>query len=97
MRLTLHPDAERDVAEAAAFYEREGAPAVAARFLKEFRRVGALLQMQPEIGTPRGGGRRGFTMHVFPYTVVYRHLPNEIRITVVKHDRRRPGFGSRRV
>ena len=59
MRLTLHPDAERDVAEAAAFYEREGAPAVAARFLKEFRRVGALLQMQPEIGTPRGGGRRG--------------------------------------
>ena len=35
-------------------------------------------------------------MSVFPYTVIYRATPEEIVILVVKHDRRRPGHGSRR-
>jgi plasmid stabilization system protein ParE len=96
MRLTLQPQAEQDLAEAAAFYEREGSPTVAARFLKEFRRVSTLLQGFPDLGSPRNAGRRGITMNVFPYTVIYRHLPEEIRILVVKHDRRRPGYGARR-
>lgn len=96
MRLALHPEAEKDLIEAASFYEREGSPVVAARFLKEFRRVSALLQGHPDIGVPRGRGRRGFTMNVFPYTVIYRHAAHEILILVVKHDRRRPGFGARR-
>lgn len=96
MRLILHPEAEQDLAEAAAFYEREGSSAVAARFLKEFKRVSSLLQASPGLGSPRGDGKRGITMNVFPYTVIYRPLPDEVRILVVKHDRRRPGFGSRR-
>jgi plasmid stabilization system protein ParE len=53
MRVSLHPDAEQDLLEAAAFYEREGSRALAARFVAEFKRVGVLLAGQPDIGAPR--------------------------------------------
>lgn len=97
MKVTLHPAAEQDVHEAAAFYEREGSPIVAARFVAEFKRLATLLLEHPEIGAPRPSGRRGFPMRVFPYTVVYRVTGADIRILVVKHDSKHPGFGGRRV
>jgi plasmid stabilization system protein ParE len=96
MRVSLHPDAEQDLLEAAAFYEREGSRALAARFVAEFKRVGVLLAAQPDIGAPRSRGRRGLAMNVFPYTVIYRVAEDELRILVVKHDRRRPGYGGSR-
>ena len=95
--LSVHPSAERDVLEAAAFYEREGSPALAARYVKEFGRVCELLLERPEIGSARGKDKRGFSMNVFPYTVIYRVRADEIRVLVVKHDKRRPSFGSRRM
>jgi len=97
MKVTLHPAAEQDVHEAAAFYEREGSPLVAARFVAEFKRLATLLLEHPEIGSLRSSGRRGFPMRVFPYTVVYRVTGADIRILVVKHDSKHPGFGGRRV
>ncbi|CAN5320611.1 hypothetical protein BH11PSE10_BH11PSE10_13770 [soil metagenome] len=96
MKVTLHPAAEQDIQVAAAFYEREGTPIVAARFVGEFKRLATLLIEHPEIGAPRSNGRRGFSMSVFPYTVIYRASADEIKIFVVKHDRKHPGFGTRR-
>lgn len=96
MKVTLHPAAEQDIHEAAAFYEREGSAVVAARFVAEFKRLATLLVEYPEIGSPRSKGRRGFAMSVFPYTVVYRVMGDEIKILVVKHDSKRPGFGGQR-
>lgn len=96
MKITLHPAAERDLLDAAAFYEREGSPALAARFVAEFKRMGALLTEQPEIGSPRSRGRRGFAMSIFPYTLIYRVGGEEIKILVVKHDSRHPGYGGAR-
>ena len=96
MIVTLHPGAERDVDEAAAFYEREGSPVLAARFVAEFKRLSRLLVAHPGIGSPRSKGRRGFSMSVFPYTVIYRADADEIKILVVKHDSKHPRFGSTR-
>ena len=96
MKVTLHPAAEQDVEEAAAFYEREGTPLLAARFIAEFKRLATLLVEHPEIGSPRSKGRRGLSMSVFPYTVIYRVTANEIKVLVVKHDSKRPGFGGKR-
>jgi len=96
MKVTLHPAAEQDIQEAAAFYEREGSPIVAARFVAEFKRLATLLLEHPEIGSPRSNGRRGFSMSVFPFTVIYRASADEIKILVVKHDSKRPGFGGTR-
>ncbi len=96
MKVTLHPAAEEDIRQAAAFYEREGTPLVAARFIAEFKRLATLLLDHPEIGSPRSNDRRGFSMSVFPYTVIYRASADEIKILVVKYDSKRPGFGTRR-
>lgn len=96
MKVTLHPAAERDIAEAAEFYEREASPILAARFVKEFKRVAALLAEHPGIGAPRQRGRRSFGMQMFPYSVVYQALDGGIELLLVRHDRRRPGFGTRR-
>jgi toxin ParE1/3/4 len=96
MRLTVHPDAERDLEDAAAWYAREGTPALAARFVREFRRVCALIQDHPDLGSKRAQGRRGFPLRHFPYTVIYSLRGDELRVLVVKHDRLRPGFGTRR-
>jgi len=81
---------------AATFYEREGSPILAARFVAEFKRLATLLLEHPEIGSPRSNGRRGFSMSVFPYTVIYRVKADVVKILVVKHDSKRPGYGGRR-
>jgi plasmid stabilization system protein ParE len=96
MKVTLHPAAERDIAEAAAFYEREGSAMLAARFVAEFSRLSRLLVAQPHLGSPRTNGRRGFPMRIFPYTVIYRADRGEIRVLVVKHDRKRVDYGAGR-
>ena len=96
MRVILHPGAEQDVSEAAAYYEAEASPVLAGKFVAEFERVARLLLANPGIGTPRSRGRRGFPTSGFPYTVVYKEVPDGILVLVVKHDRRRPGFGASR-
>lgn len=96
MKVSLHPAAAADVEAAAEFYEREGSPALAARFVAEFGRVSKLLLAHPGMGAPRPGGRRGFGMSVFPYTLIYRQTDHGIRVLVVKHDRRQPGYGGSR-
>ena len=96
MRVSLHPDAEQDLLEAAAFYEREGSRALAGRFVTKFKRDGALLAEQPDIGAPRSRGRRGLAMSESLYPGIYRLAADELRILVVKHDRRRPSYGGSR-
>lgn len=96
MKITLLPAAEEDVAEAASFYEKTGSAAVAAKFVAEFKRVAHVLLEFPGIGSPRSRGRRGFSLSLFPYTIIYRQTADGIAILVVKHDRRRPGYGVRR-
>ena len=96
MKVTLHPGAERDVQEAAAFYEREASAVLAARFIAEFKRLSMLLIEHPRIGSPRPRGRRGFSMSLFPYTVIYCTGADEIKVLVVKHDSKRPGYGGTR-
>ncbi|MBK7953610.1 MAG: type II toxin-antitoxin system RelE/ParE family toxin [Candidatus Accumulibacter sp.] len=60
MKVTLHPGAEQDIQEAAAFYERQGSAVLAARCVAEFKRLSSLLVEYPAIGSPRTSDRRGF-------------------------------------
>jgi len=96
VKADLHPGALRDIEQAAAFYEREGSAALAARFVDEFERVAKLVLASPGLGTPRTRGRKAFQTTDFPYTVIYREIPTGVRILVVKHDRRAPGYGGSR-
>jgi plasmid stabilization system protein ParE len=96
LKVVLHPAAELDLEAAAAFYERQGSPALAARFIKEFWHAASLLLEQPDIGAPRNRGRRSFGLRVFPYSVVYEPTPDGITVLVVRHHRRHPSVGARR-
>ena len=62
MKVSLHPAAENDIAEAAEFYERTGSLALAAKFIAEFKRVSQLLLEVPGIGSARSHGRQGFSI-----------------------------------
>jgi toxin ParE1/3/4 len=93
VKATLHPDAEEDIAEAAAFYERDGSSALAARFVAEVKRVVSLVLANPGLGTRRRGGRKFFPTRVFPYVVIYRPIEDDIYVLVVRRHRRRPKFG----
>jgi len=93
---TLHPGAERDLGEAARFYTKEAGRGVAERFLDEFERVAALLVANPGLGIPTGGNRRWFPLHGFPYSIIYRRADIDIRILVVRHQHRDPGYGANR-
>lgn len=96
MSYTLHPGAEQDLADALDFYIEQAGPRVAERFLGEFERVARLLVQHPGAGTPTTKDRRIFPLRVFPYSVVYRSLETGIRIIVVRHQHRKPGFGGGR-
>jgi plasmid stabilization system protein ParE len=97
MTYSLHPGAERDIANALDLYKEQAGLAVAERFLEEFERVAKLLIEYPDLGTPTTRGRRTFPLKVFPYSVVYRNLESNIRILIVRHQHRKPGYaGGRR-
>ena len=96
MTYSLHPSAERELAEAARFYLREAGRGVAARFVDEFERIARLLAELPGLGTPTGDERRSFPLHGFPYSVIYRPAGQDVRILVVRHQHRDPEHGQGR-
>jgi plasmid stabilization system protein ParE len=93
---SLHPGAEQDLADALEFYIEHASLLVARRFLDEFLRVAELLTLNPGLCTPTTKGRRVFPLRIFPYSVVYRRLEASIRIIIVRHQHRKPGYGSTR-
>lgn len=96
MSYWLHPEAEQDLADAIDFYADKAGPLVAKRFLAEFERVAKLLVRHPAMGTPSSKGRRMFPLRVFPYSLLYRANEDGVHIIVIRHQYRRPGFGSER-
>jgi plasmid stabilization system protein ParE len=96
MRVTLHPGAEADLAEAAGFYETQASPVLAARFVAEFKRVAGLLLDNPGLGSSRSRGRRSYPLRLFPFAVIYRQIDDGVVILIVRHHRRHPGHGERR-
>ena len=78
--------------EAFAFYRERGSSAVARAFLDELRRVANLLAANPGFGTPVGGGRRNYPLRRFPYSLINRHTEKGVRVLVVGHQHRKPGY-----
>lgn len=72
---SLHPEAERQLSEAAAFYQSQAGGSLASAFLNEFVRVATLLALNPEMGRPVRDGLRIHPVRRFPYALVYRVAP----------------------
>ena len=87
----LHPEAERELAEAAAYYQfcsqglgRDFSERVAAAIRS--------VQEQPSIGTHITTRIRRRLVTRFPYAVLYRNEPDTIVVVAVAHLSRRPGY-----
>ena len=91
MRLSYHPDAEAELAEAARFYERK-VPGLGARFRSEFESAVARILETPDRWRILEKDIRRFLMRRFPYSILYRIEGEEVRILVVKHHSRHPDY-----
>ena len=96
MKLEFHPEAELELIEAAVPYERQ-VTGLGERFESEVRRATDLLLEHPEIGRPADPDLRQLVLHRFPFTLYYSVTSDVLRIEVVAHQSRRPGFWTARV
>lgn len=91
MRLTYHPDAEAELAEAAQFYERK-VTGLGAQFQRDFDSAIARILVTPGRWRLLEKDIRRFLMRRFPYSILYRVEGDVLRILVVKHHSRHPDY-----
>lgn len=96
MRLEFHPEAELELIEAALHYELQ-VPGLGERLESEVRRATNLLLDHPEIGQPVDPDLRRFVLPRFPFTLIYSVTSDVLRIEVVAHQSRLPGYWRTRV
>lgn len=96
MTFDFHPEAEVELIEAAAHYERH-VPGLGERFQSEIRRIVDLLMSQPHLGAPVDPDLRKFILTRFPVTLYYSITADVLRIEAVAHHSRRPGYWKERI
>lgn len=96
MNYSVHPKAERELADAAAFYQLAVNLRFASKFLDEFERVAQLLSENPGFGTSFDLPQRIYPFRVFPYAVIYKPTEYGVRVLVVRHQNRAPSYGQGR-
>jgi plasmid stabilization system protein ParE len=94
--LTIHSDAEAELRSAATYYEsqRDG---LGREFLREFDVAAAWIRQSVDAhpGTIERQTRKR-RLARFPYTIYYAELDDMIWIAAVAHQKRRPGYWSKR-
>lgn len=96
MTIEYHPAVEVELRQIQEYYDKQS-PGLGAQFLDEFERQVMALAATPRRWMVVAGDIRRCLMRRFPYIIYFRCLADErIRITVVKHRRRHPGYGQAR-
>ena len=78
------------------YYEQMGGLKLAGEFYDEVMLYAKAAVSTPERFHPIGARFRRANLKHFPYHLLYEIRPEHIFVTVVKHNRRRPLFGTRR-
>ena len=95
IRAYFHAEAERELDEAAVFYESR-VPGLGKSFSGEVERTIRLLREYPDAGAPAGAKHRRVLVDRFPYFVAYERHDDFIIILAVGHQKRRPGYWRKR-
>ena len=91
MRVTFNALAERELNQAATYYETAQA-GLGSTFILEIERLVAEATQIPKAGlTIEREVRRRLCRH-FPYAILYRSLADDLRILAVMNLRRRPSY-----
>lgn len=96
MRITYHPEAEAELVETAAFYDRR-IRGLGDSFLRAFNVAIADVEKQPAFWPIVEGDVRYRSLRRFPYAIYYRHMGDEIRVLVIKHHKRHPDYWRHRL
>jgi plasmid stabilization system protein ParE len=98
MKLEFHPAVRQDFIQARDYYESEGGSHLADRFEREFQASLAAIQAGPGRFPYYLGSKvfRRIRLRNFPYLIVYREKRDAVRVTVLKHEKRDPGFAMSR-
>jgi toxin ParE1/3/4 len=91
MRLEFHPEAERELIEAAIYYEQK-IPGLGVRFEAEIRNATNLLLEHPKVGPLVDANLRKLVLNRFPFSLYYSFIPDILRIEAIAHQSRRPGY-----
>jgi plasmid stabilization system protein ParE len=91
----LHPEALTDAEQAWRWYAERSADA-ADRFEAELRRALEFAALMPEASSPAPAGTRRLRLHGFPHSLIYRVTQSAIQVLAVAHERREPGYWSKR-
>jgi plasmid stabilization system protein ParE len=90
-RIEFHPEADREVADAQAWY-RERSDVAAQAFALEIDQAIKSIAEAPERSPIMDRGERRFVLPRFPYSILYRVRSDEVFITAVAPQKRRPGY-----
>jgi plasmid stabilization system protein ParE len=93
MHVEYHPAIEQELREIIDYYNvcSEG---LGVEFLNELERQVLKIASLPTQWRVVEGDLRRALMQRFPYVIYYRILENDVlRVTLVKHQRRHPGYG----
>lgn len=91
MNYSFHPHAERELEEIESHYDsilRE----LGNRFREDVELTIARILKFPDGWQPLSRVVRRCTLSGFPYGIIYRVKPDEIRMLAVMHQRREPGY-----
>lgn len=91
MRVTFNELAERELNDAAQYYELER-PGLGAVFIAEVQRCTEAIVAHPDAAPVVRGQLRRRLCHRFPYGLLYSMVGDELRVLAVMHLRRRPGY-----
>jgi plasmid stabilization system protein ParE len=96
-RLRLHPGAQRELAEAAAYYEAESS-GLGDAFLAEVVRTFDRILVFPEACPVSRGGIRIKVLDAFPYSLYYAIIADDdVLVVSIAHHKRRPFYWDDRV
>ena len=90
-RPIFHRLAERELAEAAEYFERES-PGLGAAFIAEVERCVATILEYPESGAVVAAPVRRRLVRRFPYAVLYSIKSDHIRVLAIMNSKRRPMY-----
>jgi toxin ParE1/3/4 len=96
MPISFHRLAEQELNDAAAYYERQSA-GLGAAFVSDVERCSDAVLANPEAGAVVRADVRRRLVRRFPYALLYRIKPHEVRILAVMNLNRPPWPSIRRL
>jgi len=96
LTIVFHPLAERELIEAAKFYETRAA-ALGADFVLQVERTLAGIVKNPKAGSILTRAIRRRLIPRFPFALLYQSEAQQLTVIALMHLRRRPSYSKRRI